>query len=377
MKAMNSKLTHDALKHMLDFDPAVGIFVWKNPQSNVVKVGEIAGVIAANGRRYINVGGEKHMAHRLAWFYIHGEWPAGDVKNANGNYDDCREENLVHQTRQETATNRRVNAASKSGHAGITWDSRRNKWQVHITQDYKQVALGYFADLNVAVAVRVEALATIGATDPAEREKAAHSIARRRRQRVAYNRLVALGEPLGWGSLDEFCRDVGDIPETKMAIVAVDGSMPIGPSNFRWSLPLEKKYDFQTREGRIAHGRDHRAANRDSYRDRDLRRKLGVSLKGKEAILADQDGVCAICERPERAERDGKPIAMAMDHCHSTGKLRGVLCGNCNKALGKFEDNPDFLRNAIVYLAKHGAAAPFVCDAINGDYMHATLGFGT
>lgn len=361
MKAMNSKLTHDALTHALDFDPAVGVFVWKNPQSNAVKAGEAAGVIAANGRRYINIGGEKHMGHRLAWFYIHGVWPDGDVKQPNGNYDDLREENLVLQTRQQTASNRRVNAASKSGHAGITWDTKRGKWQVHITQDYKQVALGYFTELDAAVAVRREALATAATVDPAERERAAHNIARRRRQRVAFTRLVALGEPLGWASLDKFCRDVGDIPQTKTGIVAIDGSRPIGPGNYRWSLPLDKKYDFQTREGRIAHGRDHRAANRDSYRDRDLRRKLGVTLQGKEATLAAQGGVCAICERPERAEREGKPIAMAQDHCHATGKLRGVLCGNCNKALGKFEDNPDFLRNAIVYLAKHSAPDSFIC----------------
>src|SRR5437879_187626 len=104
MKSMKSALTLDAVKHALDFDPAVGIFVWKNPQSNAVKAGEPAGVIAANGRRYINIGGEKHMAHRLAWFYIHGKWPAGDVKQANGNYDDCREANLVHQSRQITAS---------------------------------------------------------------------------------------------------------------------------------------------------------------------------------------------------------------------------------------------------------------------------------
>jgi Recombination endonuclease VII len=376
MKAMNSKLTVEDVKHALDFDPSVGIFVWKNPQSNAVKVGDPAGVIAANGRRYINVGGEKHMGHRLAWFYIHGEWPDGDVKQKNGNYDDLREGNLVLQSRQQTALNRRVNASSKSGHAGITWSEGRQKWQVHITQDYKQVGLGYFSDLDVAVAVRREALDTVATVDPAEREKAARSIANRRRQRVAYNRLVALGKPLGWASLDDFCRDIGDIPQTNTAIVAIDESIPIGPGNYRWSLPLEKKYDFQTREGRIAHGLDHRAANRDSYRDRDLRRKLGVSLKGKEAILADQGGVCAICERSERAERDGKPIAMAMDHDHATGKLRGVLCGNCNKAIGKFEDNPDFLRNAIVYLAKHAAPRPFVCDDVTRDWLHvATLGF--
>lgn len=375
MKAMNSKLTIEAVKHALDFDPGVGVFVWKNPQSNAVKAGEPAGVIAANGRRYINIGGEKHMAHRLAWFYIHGEWPAGDVKQPNGNYDDCRETNLVHQSRQQTASNRRVNAASKSGCPGVSWDSKRDRWQAHITQNYKQVSLGNFVDLKDAIAARKEAEQSLVIhVSSDDKEKAAHVIARRRRQRTAWKMVNASG-PTAWISLEDFCKDIGDIPETKNLIVAVDVSLPIGPENFRWSLPPGKKYNFQTREGRIAHSRDHRAANQDVYRDRDLRKAFGIGLDDKNVILAQQGNVCAICERPERAQRDGKPIAMAMDHCHSTGKLRGVLCGNCNKALGKFEDNPEFLRNALVYLAKH--STPFLCDDVNLNYMHATLGFGT
>jgi len=81
-------------------------------------------------------------------------------------------------------------------------------------------------------------------------------------------------------------------------------------------------------------------------------------------MLASQGGVCAICERGERAERNGRTLALAVDHCHTTGKIRGVLCGNCNKALGKFEDNPDFLRNAIIYLAKHSTPSVFACEEV-------------
>lgn len=373
MKAMNSKLTIETVRHALDFDPSVGIFVWKNPQSNAVKVGEPAGVIAANGRRYINIGGEKHMAHRLAWFYIRGEWPAGDVKQPNGNYDDCCENNLVLQTRQETAANRRVNASSKSGYAGITWSQKRNKWQVHITRDYKQIGVGYFIELDEAVEARRIALVAVVADNNFDREGAAHGIARRRRQRTAWTRLIALGQPLGWLSLDEFCKDIGDIPETRTTIVAVDASLPIGPSNFRWSLPLDKKYDFQTRDGRIAHGRDHRKANPDIYRERELRKNFGIGIDDYNATLEAQGGVCAICERPERAMRDGEPIHLAQDHDHATMKNRGILCGNCNKALGKFEDNPDFLRNAIVYLAKHSSPDAFVCDAADADWYTAPM----
>lgn len=379
MKAMNSKLTIDAVRDALDFDPAVGVFVWRNPQSNAVKAGEPAGVIAANGRRYINIGGEKHMAHRLAWFYIHGEWPAGDVKQPNGNYDDCREANLALQSRQVTASTRRVNTASKSGHPGVTWDRKRGKWQVHITRDYKQVALGYFSNLDEAVAVRAAALSeTVLAVDPVEREKAAHNIARRRRQRVAWNRLRASGAILGWPSLDDFCKDIGDIPQTNAAIVAIDVASPIGPENFRWSLPLDTKHDFQTKEGRSAYGKAHRAANPALYREKELQKKFNIGSSEYDAMLAVQGGVCDICKKPEDAVIRGKVIHLSVDHDHSTGKIRGLLCGQCNHAIGKFGDDVGLLQSAADYLRKHAGVEnllPFE-PARDRDWLHvATRGF--
>ena len=65
-------------------------------------------------------------------------------------------------------------------------------------------------------------------------------------------------------------------------------------------------------------------------------------------MIADQKGKCAICE----AELDnGKHTCV--DHCHTTGKIRGLLCTRCNWALGGFKDNPVILHSAIKYLQKH------------------------
>src|ERR1700724_1380922 len=102
---MEPKLTIEFVREVLDFDPATGIFVWTAPRSKRVKVGDRAGVLATNGRRYVSVGGEKHLAHRLAWFYHRGVWPNGDVKQKNGDYDDCRIDNLVEQSEAETSGN--------------------------------------------------------------------------------------------------------------------------------------------------------------------------------------------------------------------------------------------------------------------------------
>jgi Recombination endonuclease VII len=62
-------------------------------------------------------------------------------------------------------------------------------------------------------------------------------------------------------------------------------------------------------------------------------------------MLENQEGTCAICQEVTKT--------LNIDHCHITGKVRGILCGNCNRALGLFKDSPNTLGNAIAYLHKH------------------------
>lgn len=73
--------------------------------------------------------------------------------------------------------------------------------------------------------------------------------------------------------------------------------------------------------------------------------RYGLSVEQYDAMLAAQSGACAICLRPERG---GK--ALATDHCHETGAVRGLLCQNCNNGLGRFRDDAELLRRAIAYV---------------------------
>ena len=86
----------------------------------------------------------------------------------------------------------------------------------------------------------------------------------------------------------------------------------------------------------------------------DLRKQYGITLEDYYKMLEEQNHVCAICGRAEYAtdHRSGLPRALAVDHCHETGKVRGLLCTNCNRGLGKFNDNIERLANAIKYLSK-------------------------
>jgi hypothetical protein len=86
-----------------------------------------------------------------------------------------------------------------------------------------------------------------------------------------------------------------------------------------------------------------------------LRKKFGISIEEYEAMLAEQNGVCAICKQPERALNGyTKEVAsMPVDHDHGTGKVRGLLCSHCNRALGLFQDNIKILNSAINYLERN------------------------
>lgn len=83
-------------------------------------------------------------------------------------------------------------------------------------------------------------------------------------------------------------------------------------------------------------------------------RQYGISVERYEALLAEQGGTCAICQLPERYvdARTGRTRRLAVDHDHKTGKVRGLLCGSCNQAVGHFEDDHDRCVRAGQYLLR-------------------------
>jgi hypothetical protein len=86
---------------------------------------------------------------------------------------------------------------------------------------------------------------------------------------------------------------------------------------------------------------------------RGLWNRYGLSEADYNALYEAQGGRCAICEDPVANlldhEGDGR-TATALDHDHTTGAVRGILCPNCNTGLGGFRDDPERLRAAMAYL---------------------------
>lgn len=113
-----------------------------------------------------------------------------------------------------------------------------------------------------------------------------------------------------------------------------------------------KRYRSENAE-RLAEYRRERQ-QRPEYRranfDRHLRRTYGITADDYDEMLAGQGGGCAICESPTSG--DPRRPRLHVDHCHDTGKVRGLLCSDCNRALGQFKDCPDRLVAAADYIRK-------------------------
>jgi len=84
-------------------------------------------------------------------------------------------------------------------------------------------------------------------------------------------------------------------------------------------------------------------------------RKYGLTVEQYKAMLHAQGGTCAVCHKPETSKdyRYGLTRDLAVDHCHRTGKVRGLCCFKCNRAMGLLGDDPDLIEAAVIYLRSH------------------------
>ena len=110
---------------------------------------------------------------------------------------------------------------------------------------------------------------------------------------------------------------------------------------------MEEKKFVNKGNGRrvnVCHSCRYKTRNQD-YKDRRGAIQNGYTfIKGqKQQLLSDQNGLCAICKSSTN---------LVVDHDHSTGKVRGILCRNCNIGLGMMKDSPDILRAASLYLLR-------------------------
>ena len=134
----------DECLRKLKYDPLKGVFTWIFDGTRGVKAGDIAGSKLPTGYFQLCVAGKRIPAHRVAWLFVHGEFPDKSIDHINRNKSDNRIENLRLATPEQNAQNRDKNSKNTSGYKGVTWHKRDERWQAAITVKGKVLHLGYY-----------------------------------------------------------------------------------------------------------------------------------------------------------------------------------------------------------------------------------------
>jgi hypothetical protein len=81
--------------------------------------------------------------------------------------------------------------------------------------------------------------------------------------------------------------------------------------------------------------------------------KYGLTFEQRQALFDKQEGKCAVCNCDVHLDGTKNATQAVIDHCHTSGKVRGVLCNTCNQGLGFFKDDVTVIQNAIKYLKEN------------------------
>ncbi len=141
--ALKTELTAARLRELLYYEPKTGVFTWKVPPRNA-KAGDIAGGVRRDGYVSIRCSGASYVAHRLAWLYMKGDWPAQDIDHRDGNRANNAFDNLREASDSENAQNRAIRSDNASGFPGVGWHKGKGGWQAKIGINGRRLFLGLF-----------------------------------------------------------------------------------------------------------------------------------------------------------------------------------------------------------------------------------------
>lgn len=136
-------MDHEKLKQYLTYSPETGLFHWVAASSDKTKIGDVAGCLRPDGYIKIKIFGKSYLAHRLAWFFVHGVWPEEEIDHINRVRNDNRIENLRSILKRQQQQNMKLTTKNTSGFVGVS-QRKNGKWRAHITIMNKFIALGVF-----------------------------------------------------------------------------------------------------------------------------------------------------------------------------------------------------------------------------------------
>lgn len=146
-------IAHSRLLELLTYNPLTGLFI-RNTAVGRFKVGSVSGSISTIiGYWEVRVDGKRYLGHRLAWFYMTGEWPPVTIDHENRIRSDNKWSNLRLATKAEQVMNTKLYENNLSGAKGISWDDKNKKWCCEINADGQKHWLGRFDEFDQAKTV--------------------------------------------------------------------------------------------------------------------------------------------------------------------------------------------------------------------------------
>lgn len=154
-----------------------------------------------------------------------------------------------------------------------------------------------------------------------------------------------------WLDFWKFAADVGTKPDGRAAFCKIEGEGRLEVGNWFWRKgAAETPKSIGHREYMRRRNKSLRDSNPDYFLEKALRRNYGVTLEWYKRKLDEQGGACAICKKPEKLKINGRVVRLSVDHCHDTGRARGLLCNTCNRGIGLLNHDASLLMEALEYL---------------------------
>lgn len=147
---------HERLTQLLRYDAATGVFTWRKKTGRQA-AGSGAGSIGPHGYRSISIDDRDYRAARLAWFYVHHQWPDPFVDHVNGKRADDRLENLRIATCAQNNSNSTTKNRKYPAPKGACFHKKSGKWMARIRVNKQYIYLGIYPTAELAAAAYREA----------------------------------------------------------------------------------------------------------------------------------------------------------------------------------------------------------------------------
>ncbi len=154
-------ITQELLKEFLNYDPDTGVFTWKIARKGSPGKGRRAGGLDYEGYTRIKIDYKNYRASRLAWLYMNGREPEGQIDHIDGDRSNDSISNLRDVDQTTNGQNQRKNSSNTSGITGVCWHKKQGKWMAYIG-GVNRVYLGYFSEKSDAIAARKNAHVELG-----------------------------------------------------------------------------------------------------------------------------------------------------------------------------------------------------------------------